>query len=238
MTAWTATHLDLALCGISAAAMVPDARAVAATYPSVGQGTIFELPGHGFAGVAALAGPERVRLAGGNINGVVLDTAISPTLYYVANVASGDPDFFTLSTLGAPLVLNGDGVGLPSALENIIPKIDLIMARWTSVLISSAIAYSGQWSTPPAWAPLLVATLAAPTVAEVLRVARARFDVTSLTTNTPWATTRLAALEGGATFSDGIGPVDSDTIANDPMRAKNRQTSSGCAPTRWQRGTL
>jgi hypothetical protein len=230
MTAWTATHLHLALVGLPASAMVADARAVASV--TLASPALFELPGHGFAGAAALAGPEKVRLAARN--GVTLDTAISATTYYTVGVTPGDPDFFTLiSPLGAPLVLNGDGAGEPSALENIIPKIDIIMSQWTSVLISSAKAYAGPWNPAdvPAWAPLLVAHLAAPTVCNILRVASARFDIATVVFNTVWAWDRMKHLEAGEPFDDGSGNFDAtNTPDNAAFAAQDRP------PERWRTG--
>lgn len=239
MVPWVADHRHLALVGIAASAMVPDARAIAATYPSVGQGTIFELPGHGFSGALALAGAERVRIVGPNVNGVVLDTAISPTTYYVVGVVPDDPDFLTLSMpLGAPLLLNGDGVGFPSAIENIIPKIDLIMRQWTSKVIANAKAYKAPWYVAPDWAPLLIAQLAAPSVCSILRVASARFDVADIQVNAAAALAQYNDLAQGVPFDDGIGPIDADDVPNDAALATNGIAQGLVCDMRWLSGAL
>lgn len=238
MTPWTADHRHLALVGIPASAMVPDARAVAAVYVVSGGAAVFELPGHGFSGTAALAGPERVRFAGDNINGVRLDSQIVPTIYYDVAVTPGDPDFFTVTTGAVPLVLAGDGCGLPFVLENIIPKIDLIMAEWTSKVVANAKAYRAPWFVAPLWAPMLIAHLAAPSVAAVLRVATARFDVADLQVNYERALKQYDDLGNGVPFDDGIGPVDADTTPNDTARATNSLLTGCVQDTRWLTGTL
>jgi len=236
MTPWVADHRHLALVGIPASAMVADARRLAAVY----QPGTFELPGHGFEGAASLTGsPEPVRFGGDSINGVALDSNIDPRAYYLVGITNNSPDFFTVTNAaGVPLVLAGDGVDLPFVIEDIRPKLDLIMAQWTSKVIAAAKAYKAPWYVPPAWAPLLIAQLASPTVAAILRVARARFDVDSIIANQVEASKQYDDLLRGVPFDDGTGPIDADTIPNDAARATNGLLTGCVAPMPWLTGTL
>lgn len=233
MTAWTADHRHLALVGLPASAMVPDARVLAAVYGSGGGVATFELPGHGFEGANGLAGAERVRFCAGN--GVSLDSAIDPLRYYTVSVTAGDPDFFTVSLTGTPLVLAGDGVEMPSIRQNIIATIDLIMAQWTSHVVSAAKAYAGPWdaATVPTWAPLLVAQLAAPTVCKILRVAVARFEVPDVQADYDRAMVRYTDLKAGKPFDDGSGNFDATSTPDNAAMAAN-----DADPTAWRTGAL
>ena len=234
---WNADHRHLALVGIAASAMVPDARALASVDAFQGQSAaVFELPGHGFSGADALAGAERVRFAA--VAGVQLDSTIVASRYYDVSIAAGDPDFFTLSYLGAPLVLRDDGVGLPYVIENIIPKLDLIMAGVTSEVVSQAKAYKAPWTTPPSWAPLLIARLAAPTVCKVLRVASSRFEVPDVAADYDRAMVQFADLKNGVPMDDGTGPIDADDIPNDAAIATNSIAQGVVCDTQWLTGFL
>lgn len=234
---WTADHRHLALVGIAASAMVADARELAGVYLTPGQPTIFELPGHGFDGAAGLAGAERIRF-GARTNGVQLDTAIVPTSYYDVSTIPGDQDFFTLSLAGTPLILSGDGIGLPFTIENIVAKLDIIMAEWTSKVVANAKAYKAPWYVPPGWAPLLIATLAAPTVVKVLRVANARFPVDDVSADYDRAMKQYDDLGNGVPFDDGTGPVDADSIPNDTAIATNSIVQGRVCPIPWLSGYL
>ena len=214
---WVATHQDLALSGLAPAACVPDARDVVAI--DIATGT-FEVDGHGFNG----GEPVRFVAPPGN----VLPTGLNPLAYY-AVAPPPNPDFFQLN----PLLLPGDagswspGVITLRIVENVYPKIDAIMAQWTSMLVASAKAYKGPWISPPPWAPLMVALLAAPTVASRFRVPESRYNVALVERQFAWAEERRKDLDSGQPWNDGVGPIDATSTPgnSDAMRGQSRRSA-------------
>lgn len=224
MPSWIATHADLMLSGLSPAACVPDARETQGVDATTG---IWELDGHGF------AGGESVRFVA--LPGNVLPTGINRLTYY-AVMPPPSPDFFTLSP---PLIPGDAGTGTISLVENVYPKIDAIMAQWTSMLIASAKAYKPPWFIPPTWAAMMVAKLAAPTVASVLRVPTARYDVALVERGFMWAEARRERLENGEPMDDGAGPIDVDPLVSDiGAISANDSTAAPGGATLWRTGTL
>ena len=215
---WVATHVDL-FRYFPASAADPDARPVAQIYVSA---STFELAGHGF------SGGEIVRLT--NRAGS-LPTGLTPLTWYTVASVSG-PDFFTLSVGGAPVVLTDGGSGTTNVKENFLPKIDLIMAEVTSYLVANAKAYRGQWMTPPLWAPRTAAHLAAPDVAEVLRVPSGRYDVEATKARAEAAEKFVELLRQGMPADDGQGPIDSD----DPTPDCSPRVLTGHPRSAWRGG--
>lgn len=220
-TPWRATHSDLHLSGLTPSACRPDARALG----GVAAG-IFQIDGHGF------DGGEQVRFSIGDPSPQrALPTGITAGVWYTVAATNGDPDYFALSPL---LVPTSSGLGVVWVNENHIPKIDAIMAQWTSILIARAKAYKAPWYTPPTWGPMMVAKLAAPTVASVLRVPEARYSVPMIREGFLWAEERCVWLERGEPLDDGIGPIDaSPTVADIGAVA-----GQDMPPTLWRTGTL
>ncbi len=228
---WVATHQDLMLSGLTPSACRPDARALSGINLWTG---VFQLDGHGFAGGEPVRfepqgepGPQGPRLPSGLVAGTWY--AVAPT--------NDDPDFFKLSPLLRP---SDSGIGRVSVIENYIAKIDAQMAAWTSVLLAKAVAYKPPWLTPPTWAPMMVAKLAAPTVAAVLRVSSDRYPVPEIATGYEWALKELKFLEEGGTYSDGTGPIDADGDDGtyDVARASNSVQDGHVQPMRWVTGYM
>lgn len=220
VTPWVATHVDLALSGLSPEACRPDVRHLDGVNTSTG---VFEVDGHGFTG----GEPIRFSAQAGN----TIPTGLIASTFYIVAATNGNPDFFTLSPL---LIPSDGGVGEVGVTENILPKIDAIMAEWTSVLISSAIAYPGPWTVAPGWAPMLAAKLAAPTVASRLRVPSAKYDITMVKEGFAWAEDWRKRLRAGELFDDGVGPVAAiaPNVFNAAMGGQDRP------PTCWRTGSL
>lgn len=211
---WVAAHSDLHLSGLTPAACRPGALALT----SIDLAGRFQLDGHGF------DGGEFVRYTTGDPSPPrALPSSIVMGRWYVVAPTNGDPDFYQ----HAPSVpLSDAGRGPIYVVENYIPKIDRQMAAWTSVLISKAVAYKPPWITPPAWAPMMVAKLAAPSIATILRVSKDRYPVDDLAAGYEWAQKELRFLEAGGIYNDGTGPIDSAAAAgtNDAGRAGGRRS--------------
>lgn len=210
---WVATHSDLMLSGLAPAACVPDALEIQSVDFAAG---IWECVGHGF------SGGESVRFVA--LPGNTLPAGTNRTTYYAVSPSSPpSPDFFTVPSL----TVTDAGSGTFSLIENVYPKIDDIMAEWTSVLIGSAKAYRGQWVTPPGWAAMMVAKMAAPTVASVLRVPDSRYNIALIERNFAWAEARRVELDNGQPWDDGVGPIDATNTpgANDAGRASSRRSA-------------
>lgn len=191
---WVATRQDLlTLGGLPADAYRRDALQITNVYQA--QST-FELPGHGF------QGGEPVRLTGRP--GSTLPTGIQPLTWYTATVTT-DPDFFQL----VGVTLTDSGSGTIYAIENVWPKIDARLAARTSWVVACAKAYRAPWTTPPGWAPQLVATLVAFDLALALRIPKARYDVDGVAKAYDEAQKFIATkLDEGAPYTDGVGPID------------------------------
>ena len=203
---WQATRLDLVtLGGLPASAYASDARQIANAY--VAPASVFELPSNGFNAGA----PIRFSVMPGS----VLYAGIGPLAWYTT-VATTDPDFFSIvDGNGNPVALTDTGTGSIFCVENIWPKIDQRLAARTSWVIASATAYQGPWTTPPGWAPQLVAALVAADVAPWLRLPE-RYPLELLEKRYDEAQTFLATkLFGGAPYSDGVGPVDATPLVAD-----------------------
>lgn len=227
-TPWVATHSDLMLSGLSPSACAPDARALQGV--DLGTGT-FELDAHGF------DGGEPVRFVA--LLGNTIYTGINPLAYYSVAPTLGNPDFFTLS----PLLIPSDaGLGIVSLVENVLPKIDRIMGQFTSLLVGSAKAYKGPWlqGSQPAWAPMMVAKLAAPTICNLLRVPSSRYDIKLIADGFAWAEARRTRLENGEQLDDGIGTFNGTASpgGNDGARATNGILTGCIPPMSWVTGTL
>ncbi len=188
---WVATRQDLERY-FPASACVPDSRQLAGIYLS---GSTFELVGHGF------YGGEPVRLAARA--GGTLPAAIDPLTWYTV-APTPSRDFFQL----VGVTLADIGSGAIFALEDFGPKIDRILIEVTSYVVARAKAYRAPWTTPPDWAPRLVAHLAAPEVAAVLRLAADRYDVEGVKARAVVAEAFCAELNQGMPMPDGVGPVD------------------------------
>lgn len=211
---WVATHSDL-FRYFPSAACTPDAKPIEAVYVA---SSLFCSPGHGF------DGGEPVRFAARP--GLAIPSVLSSTVWYtVAPLRSFDEqDFFTVldPATNLPIVLTDPGSGPFSVKENFLPKIDRIMAERTSYLEANAIAYRGPWVTPPGWAPMIVAQLAAPDVAQTLRIATARYDVAAINARALEAEKFVDMLRNGAPMTDGIGPIDATPlVADDAARMEN-----------------
>ena len=221
---WTATHQDLALSGLAPAACRPGAHAVDSINTTTG---VFRVDGHGFNG----GEPVRFAIGGDYSSQHALPTGISADVWYIVAPTNGDPDYFMLTP---PLVPSDVGAGSVYVAENYVAKIDQQMAAWTSVLLAKAVAYKPPWITPPAWAPMMVAKLAAPTVASVLRVPSDRYPVPDIAAGYEWAQKELAFLASGGIYNDGTGPIDSSANSGTAAAARAR---SRC-PVPWQNGAL
>lgn len=229
MTPWVATHQDLMLSGLSPSACRPDAQKINGVNLTTGT---FQADGHGF------NGGEPVRFTAGDPSPLrALPSGLVAGVWYVV-APTTDPDFFQLSPLVRPTDA-GQGPGF-SVIENYLAKIDIIMARWTSVLLAKAVAYKPPWYVAPLWAPMMVAKLAAPTVASVLRVSSARYPVPEIATGYLWAMEELKFLESGGLYNDGTGPIDSstDSGADDAARAQNGVSLGRIRDTQWLTGYL
>lgn len=228
MTLWVATHSDLMLSGLAPSACAPDARVIQGV--DVATGT-WELDAHGF------DGGEPVRFVA--LTGNTIPTGINPLTYYAVAPTLGNPDFFLLS----PLLIPSDaGTGTISLVENVIPKIDRIMAQFTSLLVGSAKAYRGPWllGLQPAWAPMLAAMLAAPTICNFFRIPTSRYDIALVARNFEWAEARRTRLENGEQLDDGVAMFGGQSApgGNDGARATNGIVSGCIAPMSWVTGTL
>lgn len=200
MSSWVASYKDLITHGLPAAALVPDAREIGGVV-----GSTVEICGHGF----DLTPVRFSARAGGT-----LDTALSPIIWYTA-VSGGDPDFFSLLSGSAPIALAGDGTGTIMVLEDVRPKLAAMLLARTSYVVAHAKAYAGPWTTPPDWAPMIVAQLTAYDVASQFRIAPSRYDVDLVKTRYLAAEALCVRLDAGEPLGDGVGPVDADpAVAN------------------------
>lgn len=237
MTPWVATHSDLHLSGLTPSACRPDARALGSINLVTG---LLQIDGHGF------DGGEMVRFSVGDPSPLrSLPSGIVAGTYYPVLPTNGNPDFFQVYTVPgtAPpsiLVPTDAGQGAIYVDENYIPKIDRVMASWTSVLLAKAVAYKPPWYVPPTWAPMMVAKLAAPTVASVLRVSIARYPVPEVAAGYEWAQKELRFLEAGGLYNDGTGPIDasSNTGTYDTARASSGVSTGRICDMAWVTGTL
>jgi hypothetical protein len=194
---WAPTHQDLFRFGLPAAACVPDARALDSVQVAA---NLFECRGHGFG-----AG-DSVRIVG-RAGGTPPAAIAGPTTWYQVATTT-DNDFFAL----AGITLADAGTGALVVIEDFAPKIDDIMARRASWLVTWYKAGRGPWTTPPLWGPMIVAHLAAPDVATALRIPSARYDTAGVEKRYDDAKAFLAELNKGEPFSDGIGPVDATPL--------------------------
>lgn len=227
-TPWVSTHSDLMLSGLSPAACAPDAREIQGVDLVTGT---WELDAHGF------DGGELVRFVA--LVGNTIPTLINPLTYYAVAPTIGNPDFFTL----APLLIPSDaGTGIVSIVENVIPKIDRIMAEFTSLLVGSAKAYRGPWlqGSQPAWTPMMVAKLAAPTICNYLRVPSSRYDIKLVADGFAWAEARRTRLENGEQLDDGVATFNglASPGGNDGARATNGLLTGRICDMSWVTGTL
>jgi hypothetical protein len=196
---WIATRQDLiALGGLPASAYQPDEREVSAFWPSQ---NLIELRGHGLSG-------SSVRFTA--TPGATLPTALQvPPPGWQVVVATTDPDFFSL----VGVTLTDTGSGSIACLEDYWPKIDAKLLAWTSWLVAHAKAYAGPWTTPPDWAPGLVARLVAFDVATALRLPTARYPIDDVRkraeADMEFCKTKL---DEGAPYGDGKGPIDASPL--------------------------
>lgn len=214
---WTATRADLKAHGLDSSAWSPDARAVDAVHVAA---NLFELRSHGY------SGGERVRhvvLPGGTLPAGIVAT----TWRTVATTT--DPDFYSLT--GSALTTAGTGEIL--VMEDPYPKIDAILLARTSYVILSAIAYKGPWTTPPDWAPALVAHLAALDIVRVLRIPSARYPAEDTRKAYDAAEKMIGKLREGWTLADGVGPVDQTSTPDNAAIAEVTRE-----PTLWRTNTL
>lgn len=194
---WPPTRQDLFRYGLPAAACVPDARALDSITVS---GPVFECRGHGFSGgeiVRFVARPGSTLPAG----------IVSPLTWYTVNPPT-DSDMFTV----AGLVLSDAGAGTINVVEDIGPKLDDLMARRASWLVSWYKAGQGPWTTPPQWAAMVVAKLAAFDVAQILRTPSSRFSIDDVRKAHDDAQAFLERLDKGEPYNDGVGPVDATPL--------------------------
>lgn len=218
MTTWQATHADL-FRYFPASACVPDARQIAGV---LGSPFVFDLPSHGFSASSLVSFGART--------GSTLDSALSPTATYTVAPISGR--FFGL----VGVTLNGDGVGLPFVFEDVIAKIDGIMADVTSYIVANAKAYAGPWEAAnvPTWAPRLAAHLGAPDVADALRIAEDRYPVARTIKRAEIAEAFIVHLRSGEPMTDNI--TKNFDATTEPDNAAFAMAD--CRPTRWRTGVL
>jgi hypothetical protein len=214
MPSWVPTHVDL-FRYFPASACVPDARQIAGY---VGSPIAIDLPAHGFTSSSLVTFAART--------GAALDSMIDPLVTYTVVPVSAR--FFRL--LGVTLA--GDGVGLPFVFEDVIPKIDTIMAEVGSYIIANAKAYAAPWTTPPAWAPRLAAHLGAPDVADALRIAESRYPVERTIKRAEIAEKFVEHLRAGEPMTDGVGPID----ATDGYPDNAALAAQDAEPTPWRNG--
>jgi hypothetical protein len=194
MAAWVLTRDDLITYGgLPSSALVADAREIVTVY--VAQST-FEIPGHGCSGA-------QVRLTARP--GSTLPTGINPLTWYTAATTT-DPDF--LSLVG--VTLSDAGSGTLFLIEDVTPKIAKILGAVTSYLVASAKAYAGPWTAglEPQWAHRVGAHIAAPDVADLLRLPKARFDIDAARERAKAAETFVGLLRKGEEMDDN--PVQFD----------------------------
>jgi hypothetical protein len=211
---WQATRWDLTRFGIPAAALVPESRV--ATVVDVPSCTL-SIPGHGF------AGGEQLELVPAGL-GSALPTGTSAIAAYLAKLLpSQSSRLFTLTNLDeSPVTITDAGAGVLTVLVDLGPTVDAIMAAETSFLIAHAKAYAGPWTTPPVWAPMIVADLAGPRIAKLLRVASPQYSLEDLMTFRKQALDMCARLDTGEPYPDGTGPIDADPLVGEmsPARVK------------------
>jgi hypothetical protein len=197
---WIATRQDLiARGGLPAAAYQPDSRLVDAFHFDT---QLVELRGHGLSGASV----RFTARAGATLPSGLPTT--SPGWIQVAQTT--DPDFFSLVNV----TLTDDGSGAIVVLEDFWPKIDAMLLDWTSYVVAHAKAYLGPWTTPPDWAPGLVARLVAHVAASALRLPEARYPIDDLRKAHEVALEFCDVLNKGEPFPDGVGPIDTTpTIA-------------------------
>ncbi|HSM93376.1 MAG TPA: hypothetical protein VLT47_10870 [Anaeromyxobacteraceae bacterium] len=202
MSSWVASRYDLTRFGVTAAALVPEARtAQVVDVPSC----TFALPGHGFGGGEQL---ELAPAAGG-----VLPAGTSAIASYLTKLLpSQSSRLFTITNLdGSPVTITDAGSGVLTVLVDMGPTVDAIMAAETSLVVARAKAYRGPWTTPPAWAPAMVADLAGPRIAKLLRVSSPQYSITDLMTFREQALRQLDSMAKGEPMNDGVGPIDAGT---------------------------
>lgn len=217
---WTATRQDLIkLGGLPADAYQPDAREVEAFRYAQ---NLIELRGHGLSGASVRF------LAKG---GATLPTAlVLPPPGWVTVAATDDPDFFSITGV----TLTDAGSGKVVVLEDFWPKIDAKLLRWTSWVVAHAKAYAGPWTTPPDWAPGVVAALVAFDAAMALRLPSARYPIDDLRKANDAAMAFCdGKLDEGVPYPDGKGPVDATpSVAENAARAISPNPGPFHAPIR------
>jgi hypothetical protein len=190
--AWIATRQDLiALGGLPADAYQPDSRELDAVHDTA---NLFELRGHGLSGASV-----RFAARAGGTLAAPLDAL---TWYPVA--ATTDPDFFALTGV----TLTDAGTGTIVVLENFWPKIDVMLAARSGWLVGWHKATRGPWSTPPTWAPMIVAQLVAADAARALRLPASRYPVDQVFATADKVQPFLDRIGRGEPFDDGVGPID------------------------------
>lgn len=198
--AWSATLQDFFTHGLPPAACVPESRQAASVDYVSG---LIELPQHGFFGGER----ARLRVAG---SASALPTGASRLTYYPVNVPSS-PDFFSF----AGLTMTDNGVGVLTVLEDPTPWILGILAAVSSYVVASHTSSQGPWATPPGWAPRVAGHLAAPDVAQRLRVASPLFKIDDLRDRAKTAEEFMARLVAGKPYNDGVGPIDATPLVAD-----------------------
>lgn len=230
MINWVATHRDLyRYGGLPASAWDPDPRAVTRIYLPQ---NVIEMPGHGFVGgeLVRFVAPEDSPLR-------ALPSGVSPTTWYtVANPTTfDDPEFFSLlKPDGSPLTFDDAGMGPIYMKENAVSRMDIEMAEGTSYVIANSKAYQGPWTTPPLWAPGLVARLRAPILCDIFRVSTDRYDVASV---------RARGIEAETFVNDHLRegePMDDGSPAFDATSTPDNAAFAGRdrPPTCWRTGSL
>jgi len=194
---WRATLADLFTFGLPGATATPEPRSIASVDPSTGR---FELPGH------ALFGGERARVRAEG-DGAYVPTGIDPRRFY--DVAEpDDADFFALTLNGSPVSFSDCGAGVLVLLVDLRPKMLRVLAARTSYVVAHFKAYQGPWTTPPDWAPLVVAQLAAYDIAGTMRVSSPQYSLDQLEKRAMKAEAFCARGDAGVPYEDGTGPVD------------------------------
>ncbi len=217
---WSATLDDLFTFGLPGSTATPEARAIASVDPITG---LFEVPGH------ALFGGERVRVRAAGAGGAIPAGLQVRSFYTVA--PPEDEDFFLLRFNGVPVTLTDAGTGVLTLSVGILPKLQRILAARTSYVVAHFKAYQGPWETPPEWAPLIVAQLAAYDAASVLRVASPQYSLEELRKRAERAEEFCARGDDGKPYEDGTGPVDATPMIAEmgarPVRLKGRGLLEG-----------
>lgn len=177
--------------GIAAAACVPESRNLSSVIVA---SSAFELPGHGFEGGELL----RFKALG---DGAALCAGLSTSALYEVVVVSSD--LFTVKLAGAPVTITTEGTGVISVVEDIAPRIDVILEACSSYLDANAKAYKPPFKAPyPKWVTRTVCKLASLDVALVLRRSNPSYSLDDVKAEAEKAEAFLERLSKGEPTAD------------------------------------